>query len=223
VKRLIDIVMASLALVVLAPALAVIACLVRLSGPGPIIYRGWRVGRDDRPFRILKFRTMVSNADEGSQITVNRDPRVTAIGRLLRASKLDELPQVINVLRGEMSLVGPRPEAPHYVAHYTPQQRAVLSVRPGITGPSQVLFRHEEQILCGPDPETHYLSVVMPAKLATDLDYVQNHSFGRDLQIIAHTLSVLVWPRRGATTTASPRTVPAGHQGAVGRSRPRGT
>lgn len=193
-KRMIDLMMASLALVVLAPVFALIACILRFSGPGSVIYRGWRVGRDGRLFRMLKFRTMVPNAGRGREITVDRDPRVTRIGRLLRASKLDELPQLINILRGEMSLVGPRPESPHYVAHYTPEQRAVLTVRPGITGPSQIVFRREEQLLRAPDPERYYVTAVMPAKLAIDLDYVRTHSLWGDIKIIARTVQTIAWP-----------------------------
>lgn len=197
-KRVTDIVVAALAFAVLSPVLALVACLVRLSGPGPIVYCGWRVGRDGHPFRIFKFRTMVPSAGTGSEITVDHDSRITPVGQLLRASKLDELPQLINVLRGEMSLVGPRPESPHFVACYTPEQRAVLKVRPGITGPSQVLFHHEERLLRSPDPETQYLAFVMPAKLAIDLNYVQNHSLGRDLRIIARTIGVFLHLRRGS-------------------------
>jgi lipopolysaccharide/colanic/teichoic acid biosynthesis glycosyltransferase len=217
-KRALDIVVAALMLVVLAPALVVIACVVRLSGPGPVVYRGWRVGRGGRPFHILKFRTMAPSADKGSEITVNHDPRVTPMGRLLRATKLDELPQLINVLRGEMSLVGPRPESPHYVARYAPEQRAVLGVRPGITGPSQVLFRHEERLLFGPDPESYYLSAVMPAKLAVDLEYVQHHSLQRDLIILVHTLGALVHSDRGTTlvTAAGPASPKSGQKWHIG-------
>jgi lipopolysaccharide/colanic/teichoic acid biosynthesis glycosyltransferase len=197
-KRAFDIAGAAALLVVFSPVLALVACVMRLSGPGPIIYRGWRIGRYGLPFRILKFRTMTQAATAGGEITVSDDPRVTRLGRLLRATKLDELPQLLNVLKGEMSLVGPRPEAPRYVAQYTPTQREVLAVRPGITGPTQVLFRHEERMLRGPDPERLYLSQVMPAKLALDLDYVRNHSLCGDVQILARTVVVWAFPKHNA-------------------------
>jgi lipopolysaccharide/colanic/teichoic acid biosynthesis glycosyltransferase len=194
VKRAVDVVVAALLLVALLPLFAVIAVGVWVGGPGAIIYRGPRVGRDGRSFHILKFRTMAPAPATGRALIVKDDPRVTRLGRLLRTTKLDELPQLINVLRGEMSLVGPRPEAPMYVEFYTPEERSVLSVRPGITGLSQVLFRHEEQLLGGSDPEHDYLTVVMPAKLKIDLAYVRRRSGWLDLQILALTLVALVRP-----------------------------
>jgi lipopolysaccharide/colanic/teichoic acid biosynthesis glycosyltransferase len=203
-KRAFDIVAAAALLVALSPLMVLIACVLRLSSPGPIIYRGWRIGRNGYPFRIIKFRTM-TQAASGREITISNDPRVTKLGRLLRAAKLDELPQLLNVLTGEMSLVGPRPEAPHYVARYTPAQREVLAVRPGITGPSQVLFRHEERLLRGPDPEQLYLSRVMPAKLAIDLDYARTHTLLGDMRILARTLVACALPgRRPAALPAPP-------------------
>lgn len=201
-KRALDVATAAVMLVVLAPVLVLTASVVRLSGPGPIFHRGWRVGRNGQPFRILKFRTMSPSAPAGGEITVDHDPRVTRVGRVLRATKVDELPQLINVLRGEMCLVGPRPESPRFVAHYAPEQRAVLSVRPGITGPSQIRFRAEERLLRGPDPEHYYLTTVMPAKLAMDLEYVRSHSLLGDLKILALTLFACVWPRQSAAPLA---------------------
>lgn len=202
-KRVFDVATAVALLVALSPVIALVACVLRLNGPRPILYRGWRVGRDGRPFRILKFRTMSQAAAMGREITVSDDPRVTRLGRLLRTTKLDELPQLLNVLQGEMSMVGPRPEAPRYVEQYTSAQREVLTVRPGITGPAQVIFRHEERLLRGPDPEQVYLTNVMPAKLAIDLDYVRNHSLVGDIQILARTLVVWVLPgQRGALLLA---------------------
>ena len=129
-----------------------------------------------------------------SDITIHADPRVTATGRLLRASKLDELPQLWNVIRGEMSLVGPRPEAPRYVAAYTPEQREVLSVRPGVTGLAQIYFRHEERLLGGSHPERYYQTTLMPAKLEIDRYYARHHSFWLDLKIIALTVVALFRP-----------------------------
>lgn len=197
-KRAFDIAAAGVLLIVLSPLIALIACLIRLSGPGPIIYSGWRVGRYGRPFRVLKFRTMTQAA--GREITASDDPRVTRLGRRLRATKLDELPQLVNVLKGEMSLVGPRPEAPRFVALYTYAQREVLEVCPGITGPSQVLFRDEQRLLHGPDPEQVYLLQIMPMKLAIDLDYVRKHSLWGDLQILART-AIALFPGRSTSLT----------------------
>jgi lipopolysaccharide/colanic/teichoic acid biosynthesis glycosyltransferase len=203
-KRAFDVCAAAVMFVAFSPLMALITCVMRLNGPGPIIYRGWRVGRDGRPFRILKFRTM-SQAAPGREITISDDPRVTRLGRILRTTKMDELPQVLNVLKGEMSMVGPRPEAPYYVAQYTPAQREVLAVRPGITGPSQVLFRHEERLLRGPDPERLYLSRVMPAKLMIDLEYVHDHSLWGDMRILARTVAVWALPERPDALPVRPK------------------
>jgi lipopolysaccharide/colanic/teichoic acid biosynthesis glycosyltransferase len=196
VNRVFDIAVASMGLLVLAPLLALIACVIWLSERRSAIYRGVRVGRHGRQFQILKFRTMRADVTVTRQLTVRDDPRVTRLGRFLRRVKLDELPQLLNVLWGDMSLVGPRPESPRYVVHYTPEQLSVLSVRPGITGASQIAFSHEERILCGPDPERYYIAAVMPAKLAIDLDYVEQRSFWLDLKILALTLVALVHPVR---------------------------
>jgi len=193
-KRALDVAISAAFLVVLSPVMAAIAIAVYLSDPGPIIFRGRRIGRYGRPFAIFKYRSMRQRTVPGAAITVGRDPRVTSVGRVLRATKLDELPQLVNVLRGDMSLVGPRPEAPEYVEKYTPEQREVLNVRPGITGPSQVAFRHEEELLVGPDPEWYYLTTVMPAKLAIDREYARNASVWLDLRILARTAISLVRP-----------------------------
>lgn len=191
-KRGFDVILSVLALVVLSPLLLLVGLLVRLTSRGPVLYRAQRVGRDGVPFVLLKFRTMVSDADRhGPAITTAGDSRVTPVGRLLRRAKLDELPQLVNVLRGEMSLVGPRPEAPRYVELYTPAQREILRVRPGITSPASLRFRHEESLLTGPDPETHYIKTIMPAKIALDLDYARRASLGHDLVIILQTLVAL--------------------------------
>jgi len=154
--------------------------------------RGWRVGRDGQIFRIFKFRSMVVRAERsGRAITTAGDQRVTRVGRLLRRTKLDELPQLLNVLRGEMSLVGPRPEHPNYVRLYTPEQRHVLCVRPGITGAASVRFRNEEELLRGDDPEALYRDVVMPEKLRMELEYLEHRSFWTDLRLILETVAVL--------------------------------
>lgn len=208
-KRIIDVVAAAILLLALLPMLVLIACLVRWSGPGPIIYRGLRVGRDGRPFRILKFRSMSTASALGSEITIYHDPRVTRIGRVLRATKLDELPQLINVLRGDMSFVGPRPESPRYLDHYTREQREILRVRPGITGVSQVAFRSEEELLDAPDPEQQYVSVLLPAKLAMDLAYVRQHTLLGDFKIILLTLWALVRPITPSIPTSAHAVSPA--------------
>ena len=190
-KRLLDVVAAAAGLIVTSPILAASAIAVKLESPGPAIYKGKRVGKDGREFRILKMRTMRIDPS-GPGVTAGDDPRITRVGRFLRRTKIDELPQLWNVLRGDMSLVGPRPEDPKYVAHYTAEQRGVLSVRPGITGPTALAFIDEEELLRGGDPETTYVERVMPRKLAVDLDYVRGRSFGGDLRILGRTaVSVL--------------------------------
>ncbi|MGZ3663855.1 MAG: sugar transferase [Ktedonobacterales bacterium] len=193
-KRLIDITVAAIALALLSPLLGMIAVVIRLTDGKPLLYRGVRIGLHEQTFFILKFRTMRTQSQSAGEITVSEDPRVTRIGRVLRTTKLDELPQLINVLRGDMSIVGPRPESPYFVRYYTPGQRIVLTVRPGITGPSQILYRNEERLLTDPNPEEYYRAAIMPAKLAIDLDYVHHHSLGMDLRIIARTLGALVRP-----------------------------
>jgi FlaA1/EpsC-like NDP-sugar epimerase/lipopolysaccharide/colanic/teichoic acid biosynthesis glycosyltransferase len=185
---------ASVMLLVLSPLFAIIACLIWLDEPGSIFYHSLRVGRGGRPFAVYKFRTMTQAPMPRREITVSNDPRITRIGRFLRASKLDELPQLFNVLRGDMSLVGPRPESPHYVAYYTAEQREVLSVRPGITGAAQIYFPHEEELLAGPDPEQLYITRVMPAKLTIDLEYVHYWSLWLDLKLVVLTLVAVVHP-----------------------------
>lgn len=192
-KRLFDLVMSALGLLLLSPLLAVIALLVKLDGPGSCLYKGLRVGKDGQLFFMYKFRTMVKGpANPGPRITCRDDPRVTRLGRVLRKRKLNELPQLINVLRGEMSLVGPRPEDPHYVALLTPEQRRVLSVRPGVTSPASILYRDEESMLTLATLEEMYVSVIMPHKLEIDLQYIENQSFFIDLNILLWTFSALV-------------------------------
>lgn len=192
-QRVLDVVAAASGLVALSPLLAGIAIWIRLDSPGPVFYRGPRVGRGGAPFFILKFRTMAQDAAQrGAGITTRGDPRVTRAGAVLRHYKLDELPQLWNVLRGEMSLVGPRPEDPRYVALYTPAQRAVLDVPPGITSAASVTFRHEESLLDGEDWERTYREVIMPRKLEIELGYLKRRTLGSDLAILARTfLSVL--------------------------------
>ncbi len=186
-KRIFDMALAFVGLVLTAPLLALIALLVRLDSRGPVFFKQERVGKDGRPFRILKFRTMVQGAAAlGPRLTRKRDPRITRVGQALRWLKLDELPQLLNVLRGEMSFVGPRPEDPHFVGFYTSAQRAVLSVRPGIVGPSQIAGRDElERYPEGVDTERYYIDHILPEKLATDLAYVRAAGLLHDMGLIA--------------------------------------
>jgi lipopolysaccharide/colanic/teichoic acid biosynthesis glycosyltransferase len=188
-KRTFDVVAAGLGLILLSPLLAAIAIAIKLDDGGPVLYRAWRAGKGGAPFRLLKFRTMFVDADKrGPAITAKGDSRVTRTGRFLRRTKLDELPQLINVLKGEMSLVGPRPEDPRYVALYTPEQRQVLSVAPGITSAASLTYRHEEQLLSGDDWEAVYRTQVLPAKLTIDLDYLKRRTLWSDIKLIFHTI-----------------------------------
>jgi len=192
IKRLFDLVAAFTVLILLFPLLVLIAIAIKLDSPGPVFFRGQRVGRDGHLFRIYKFRTMTLDAAQrGPGITAAGDPRITRIGRTLRQLKLDELAQLVNVVRGEMSLVGPRPEDPRYVALYTPEQRRVLSIRPGITSLASLRFHHEEKVLQGEDWERTYREDVLPTKLQIELDYLEHRSVWRDLGIIAQTVLAL--------------------------------
>ncbi|MBK9195248.1 MAG: sugar transferase [Flavobacteriales bacterium] len=193
-KRLFDILFSSLLLLLLLPLLLVIALLIAVTSPGGAFFRQVRVGKEGREFRLFKFRTMRPGSEAKGQITVgSRDPRVTGIGQVLRRTKCDELPQLLNVLVGDMSIVGPRPEVPKYVAMYTPEQRRVLTVRPGITGPASVEYINENELLGrSPDPDRTYIEEVMPAKLAIDLRYVERASLTTDLKIIGTTVLKLL-------------------------------
>ncbi|SRR6266581_1251327 len=189
-KCALDVFLSAIGLLILSPLLVIIACCIKLTTPGPALYRQIRIGQDGREFQILKFRSMVVDASKrGLRITVFGDSRVTRAGRFLRRYKLDELPQLWNVLRGDMSLVGPRPELPIYVAAYTPEQRFVLAARPGITDPASLAYRHEEELLAGhQNPEEFYRSQVLPDKLARNVSYIQTISLKGDLRIILETL-----------------------------------
>ena len=190
-KRALDIGLAGLGLLVLAPLLAAVALLIRLESRGPVFFRQTRVGRHGEPFRIFKFRTM-EHAPQGGgpQLTVAGDERITRVGAVLRRTKLDELPQLIDVLRGTMSLVGPRPEVPRYVEHYPPGDRErVLSVRPGITDFASLRYRDENALLArASDPEREYLDVILPSKLRYALDYVDHGSVAGDLRVLGLTV-----------------------------------
>lgn len=203
-KRFVDVVAALLGLLLLAPLLLVIAFAVRIDSEGPALFRQTRVGRDGRTFQILKFRSMYHGhhcRDGATQITAASDPRITRVGTLLRRTKLDELPQLINVLRGDMSLVGPRPEVPRYVAMYPPDARSeILSVRPGITDEAAIEFRDESEILGrSDDPERTYVEEILPRKIRLYRDYVRHRSLLGDLGIILRTLRRIAFaPREGA-------------------------
>jgi len=190
-----DIVVAGLGLVLLSPVLVIIAVLVRLDSRGPALYRQVRVGLHGRPFRIHKFRSMTTGA-VGPAVTASGDPRVTRLGRWLRAWKLDELPQLIDVLHGSMSLVGPRPEDPRYVERWPADLRPeILSVRPGITDPVTVLLRNEAEILAlSTDPERTYVEELLPLKAQAYLSYVRTRSFAGDIAIIVATLKAIILP-----------------------------
>jgi lipopolysaccharide/colanic/teichoic acid biosynthesis glycosyltransferase len=190
-RRVVDLLLATPALIGLAPLIAALGLAVRLESPGGALFRQVRVGRDGAPFVMLKLRTMRATAPGAATVMGGRaDPRVTRVGSLLRRTHLDELPQLVNVVRGEMTLIGPRPEIPEFVARYTPAQRDVLRVRPGITGPGQIEYaRRWEPLLDGADdPNRVYLEQVMGPKLELDLAYLRERSVAGDLRIVRQTL-----------------------------------
>lgn len=191
-KRLFDLLAAGLGLLLLSPLLLAVALWIRLDSPGPVFFRQERVGRHGRPFRIHKFRSMTHGA-AGLALTVGADARITRAGAVLRRTRLDELPQLLDVLAGDMSLVGPRPEVPRYVAHYPPGLRErALSVRPGITDPSSLAFLDEaERLARAADPEREYIEHILPLKLQAAADYAERATLWTDLGVIARTLSVL--------------------------------
>lgn len=195
-KRVFDLILASVGLIVLAPMFAAIALWITLDTPGPVFFRQVRVGQLGKPFRIHKFRTMAHEASPGrpSALTIGADPRITRSGRFLRRHKLDELPQLIDVVQGTMSLVGPRPEVPEYVARYPDELRnLVLRVKPGITDEASLRFKDESDILGrSPTPERTYVEEILPAKLEHYARYARNHSLRGDLAIIFRTLKSLL-------------------------------
>lgn len=192
-RRGLDLLLAIPAIILLLPVFAAVALWIKLDSRGPIFFLQERVGVGGRPFRILKFRTMVTDAEQlGTQITVGRDPRITRSGRFLRQYRFDELPQLINVLKGEMSIVGPRPEVPRYVAFYNDEQRQILAYRPGITSPATIEFSNESEVLSQhadpADPERYYRTEILPAKLAIDLNYSRQATVWSDCTILARTI-----------------------------------
>mgnify|MGYP001039078064 CR=1 FL=1 len=190
-KRLFDLFWTLAGLCLLWPIFLLIALLIRLDDGGPVFFRQERVGHKGKPFHIWKFRTMVVDAEKlGMPITIGRDPRITSVGSWFRKYKLDELPQLLNVLTGEMSLVGPRPEVPDYVALYTPEQRAVLELRPGITDPASIQYKNENELLAqAPDPERAYVQEIAPEKIRLNLEYAAQATIGSDFAIILRTLA----------------------------------
>ena len=178
-KRLFDIVASGLGLIVLSPLFLILAIWIKLDSKGPVFYRQVRVGYKNKDFRIFKFRSMRVGADKGSLVTIGgHDPRVTRSGYFIRKFKFDELPQLINVFLGDMSLVGPRPEVRHYVDYWTSEQMHVLDVRPGITDPASIKFRNENELMeKAEDPEKYYIEVIMQEKIKLYLEYVEKHSF----------------------------------------------
>lgn len=196
-KRLFDIVASGLGLLCLSPLLLVVAIWIKLDSPGPVFFRQVRVGRYNKDFRIFKFRSMRVGSDKGSQITVGgHDSRITRSGFFIRKTKIDELPQLINVFIGDMSLVGPRPEVRHYVDMWTPEQLHVLDVRPGITDPASIRYRNENELLeKAEDPEKYYVEVIMQDKIKLYLEYVEKHGFWYDIKLIFQTFYTIVKER----------------------------
>lgn len=193
-KRAMDIVLSACALAVLWPLLLLIALAIWIDDPGPVFYRQVRVGRNGKTFRIFKFRSMVMDADKkGLAITVGRDSRITRVGAVLRKTKLDELAQLLNVLFGQMSFVGPRPEVPKYVELYTPYQRQVLLVRPGITDYASIAYRNENDLLAGaPNPEAMYIEQIMPDKIELNMKYLREISPLADIRLILKTIVTVI-------------------------------
>jgi lipopolysaccharide/colanic/teichoic acid biosynthesis glycosyltransferase len=189
VPRVLEITIASVGLVVLSPMLLLVACAILLLDGSPVLYRAKRVGLRGREFELLKFRTMSPHADNsGVGLTTHNDPRITCVGRFLRRFKLDEFPQIVNVLRGEMSFVGPRPEDPRYVALYSDQQRWILEHRPGITSPASLEYRNEASLLAGDESDRLYVQTILPHKLSIDMQYQLHRTMLSDLRVIFRTI-----------------------------------
>ena len=194
-KRLVDILVSLAGLIILLPLLLVIAVIIKLESPGPIFFKQQRVGKDFRPFLIYKFRTMISRSEAGRLFTVAGDPRVTRVGAFLRKAKLDELPQLMNVLRGEMTLVGPRPEVPRYVEAFRRDYEEILTVRPGLTDLASLKYRDEASLLArSGNPEQEYLTCILPDKIDLGREYIRHSSLAFDLRLILKTLQKVLFP-----------------------------
>jgi lipopolysaccharide/colanic/teichoic acid biosynthesis glycosyltransferase len=194
-KRIFDVAVSLVMLILLSPVLLVTAAAVKLDSHGPVFYRQVRVGRYGQDFRIFKFRTMVQDADKkGLAITVGEDPRITRVGRAIRKCRLDEFAQLLNVLNGTMSFVGPRPEVPKYVDAYTDAYLATLLVRPGVTAPSSIHFRNEDEILAAStdDPEKTYIEQILPTKMKLNLDYLDSISVWNDIKVMFQTVKAVL-------------------------------
>lgn len=194
IRRIADICIAVLALAVLSPLFVLTMVGIMLGSPGNPFYAGWRIGKDGTRFRMWKFRTMVRGADRlGSPVTAPRDPRITTVGRFLRATKIDELPQFFNLLLGDLTLVGPRPEDPHIVEHYTPEQWQTLRVKPGITGPGQLYYTTDQAdaIPSGVRPDEFYIEHLLDKKLCIDLEYLKRRTIASDCSVVLHTIVVM--------------------------------
>lgn len=200
-KRTFDLVFALAGLMVLSPLFAVVALLIKLEDGGPVFYTQERVGYRGQMFRMLKFRTMTPEADKmGPAITYGSDPRITKVGRWLRKVKVDELPQLINVTTGAMSFVGPRPEVPQYVAMYSPHQRTVLEMVPGITDPASLKYRNESELLAlSANPLDEYISTIMPDKIRINLEYASKATLWTDIGVVIKTVLVAIYPAAKAT------------------------
>ncbi|HJP79273.1 MAG TPA: sugar transferase [Pseudonocardiaceae bacterium] len=192
-RRCVDVLVAAVSLILLSPVLMLIGIAIRLTSPGPAIYRQRRVGRARTVFTIWKFRTMAVDADRnGPSVSGKADPRITAIGKLLRGTRLDELPQLVNLLRGDLTLIGPRPEVEYFVPYYTMAEQRLLSVRPGVLGPGALLFAHEQsdELDTAPDPDEYYIEHHLHPKLALDLGYLGDRRLTSDLRLVGSALRV---------------------------------
>ncbi len=197
IKRIFDFTVALLLSVLFLPLFIILAILIKNDSKGPVFFIQQRVGKNNKDFGIFKFRTMFTNAESKGQLTVGKDNRITRAGRFLRKYKLDELPQLFNVLKGDMSLVGPRPEVRKYVEHYNEEQKKVLSIKPGITDMASIQYADENDLLAGcNDPEKKYITEIMPAKLRLNLQYIAHQSFLMDLKILVRTFSRVFLKRR---------------------------
>ena len=197
-RRLLDVLVSAVGLAVVSPLLALVGALVKTESRVPVIYAQERIGKHGRPFRIVKFRSMVADAERlGPLVSGHRDPRITRVGAFLRVTKLDELPQLVNVLRGDMTLIGPRADVARYVAYFTAEERQLLTVRPGLTGPSAVYFTTDQagELDGVADPDAYYIEHQLHPKLALDLDYLRHRSITTDIGILWRTVTVLAGRR----------------------------
>lgn len=193
-RRILDIVLALVILPIVSPLFLLVMVAVVIESPGNPFYGGWRVGKGGKKFKMWKFRTMMTGADRiGTAITTRRDPRITKVGWFLRATKIDELPQFINLLAGDLTLIGPRPEAPEFVDQYTSEQRQILTVKPGITGPTQLQYTvlEAETVPDGKDAERFYVEQVMDKKLRLDLEYINKRTFLSDCRVVLQTVALM--------------------------------